>query len=54
MADPLSEPTERTSHTDPTYMPPVAVTVMLRTWESVLSERYPDSRWTLSYDAPDD
>jgi hypothetical protein len=54
MDEPLNEPAERTSHTDPTYMPPVAVTVMLRTWESVLNERYPGARWTLTYTPPDD
>lgn len=44
---------ERTSNTDPKYMPPVAVGAMLRTWKSVLEERYPGRIWTLTYTPPD-
>jgi len=46
-------PPERTSHTDPDYLPPVAVAAMLRSWEAVLANRYPGTRWTLTYDASD-
>jgi hypothetical protein len=46
-------PPERTSHTDPEFLPPAAVAAMHRSWESVLANRYPGTRWTLTYDAPD-
>lgn len=48
-----NSPPERSSHTDPDFLPPVAVAAMLRTMESVLADRYPGTRWTLAYDAPD-
>jgi hypothetical protein len=52
MDEPLANsPTVRTSHTDPEYLPPAAVAAMLRSWESVLANRYPGTRWTLTYDA---
>jgi hypothetical protein len=54
MAAPFTEPDERTSNTDPKFVPPSAVVAILRTWEAVLAERHPGTRWTLTYTPPDD